>query len=343
MTDFTTARRTSQIKHVYVPESLEEHEATLAKLLPPTPTEARGSSPLQHTRPESDRKFTFDESSTPLTRSAVESLPASLDEQLIRHDSLSHTTQSLELSGASENHPDCRLLPSIEPRLTKAAALRMGLAVPHTVDRRTSSVSADTQSSRDCASKTSTSVKSLRSPTVEPRQTRASALRAGGSQTPVKSNRPLVPRHASGISSRSDTSGDYPGYKRASLDIQVASTAEPAAKPRTNRAAALRAGTWTQEVEASLKTEREARRRQSVGSTDNTPGYKRSGLQVDVKSTKQPAVAPRMSRAAALRMGLEVPSSKATPEKKTQTPLASRSEFVDIIVITLLDLSNLPI
>lgn len=324
---------------MYVPESVEEHAATLAKLLPPTPLATPDASPVVPARPESDRKFTFEEpatSSTPLTRSAVEALPEALDEQLIHHDSLSRTTQSLSISEQSDsqavdNLPACSV---VQPRPSQEAPAASKMDVHGTdahVQRRASNLSSQTCSSQ--GTDKAGSVKSSQSSSVQPRATRASTLRANGANTPLAGHsspggpRASTSRQSIGTSGRSTTTGNYPGYKRQSLDIHVASVADPAVKPRTNRAAALRAGTWTEADEEASKADREQRRRASVGSTANTPGYKRASLQLDVKSTRKPSIAPRMSRAAALRMGIALQSPKPTPEKKTESPLASKSKL----------------
>ena len=83
---------------------------------------------------------------------------------------------------------------------------------------------------------------------------------------------------------------------------------EPDFVVKQNRAAALRAG--------GEVTEQAKIRRQSCGTADrsnnpafdNIPGFKRKSM-ANVESTKQPAAPVRLSKAAALRMGVQIPES----------------------------------
>lgn len=127
--------------------------------------------------------------------------------------------------------------------------------------------------------------------TVQPRMTKAAALRMG--VTPASVSKP---RQATG----GELAGkknfiDVPGHKRSSI-IAVASTAAPIIAPRPTKASALREG-------KPLETKRS---RQSLDvppkaeTFKNIPGHKRSET-IEVSSVKEPIVKPRTNRSAALR------------------------------------------
>ena len=94
----------------------------------------------------------------------------------------------------------------------------------------------------------------------------------------------------------------------------------PDIAPRTTRAAALRAG--QDPILAKLDKPRVIpTREQQKQAFMDVPGHKRSTT-ISVASTAAPTIAPRMSRAAALRMGVATPTSpqrmqRAQSEKKT--------------------------
>ncbi|KZO97036.1 hypothetical protein CALVIDRAFT_536500 [Calocera viscosa TUFC12733] len=146
---------------------------------------------------------------------------------------------------------------------------------------------------------------------ILPRQNRASLLRTGSDQL-VPAGRP---KRIHTSDDDAVTFADVPGHKFRSVPIVVASTAPPATAPRQNRAAALRAG----QPVASLPV----RERKAV-EYDGTPGHKRSQT-FSVVSTKAPAVAPRLNRAAALRLSQGgVPGPAARAPAATSAPTAYR-------------------
>ncbi|KAG6895610.1 hypothetical protein C0993_009369 [Termitomyces sp. T159_Od127] len=81
-----------------------------------------------------------------------------------------------------------------------------------------------------------------------------------------------------------------------------ATTGSPSIVPRTTRAAALRAGERVEKTQVGPRTppSKEQLRR----AFENVPGHKRAGT-IAVASTAAPSIVPKMTRAAALRIGLE--------------------------------------
>ncbi|KAL0961136.1 hypothetical protein HGRIS_006108 [Hohenbuehelia grisea] len=89
---------------------------------------------------------------------------------------------------------------------------------------------------------------------------------------------------------------------------------EPDIKPRMSKAAALRAGI---PYEATARGPRAPPTKEQLAKTfANVPGHKRSET-IQVASTAAPTIAPRMTRAAALRLGLPVP---AAPRRQSTAP-----------------------
>ena len=93
-----------------------------------------------------------------------------------------------------------------------------------------------------------------------------------------------------------------------------ASVNNPDIIPRTTRAAALRAGQVVEKKETGPRTP--LTKAQLKQSFLDVPGHKRSDT-ITVASTAPPAIAPRMTKAASLRLGLMTPSP--SPVRRTVT------------------------
>ncbi|KAG0151534.1 hypothetical protein CROQUDRAFT_129948 [Cronartium quercuum f. sp. fusiforme G11] len=179
--------------------------------------------------------------------------------------------------------------PSSLPRMSKAAALRMGL--PWTPPPRSVSPNPD---SSPLPPRVVPAVASLNPPTVEPRATRASTLRSDSSTPLPSSSLPRVKR------SESEIFENTPGhnFRRRSLLLPVASIAEPKQQPRATRASALRAG-----VEPTPNPGSGARRGAPADQKEifeGTPGHPRAE-RFEVKATAPPEVEVRPTRASLLR------------------------------------------
>lgn len=161
-------------------------------------------------------------------------------------------------------------------------------------------------------------------PSIQPRTTKAAALRAGAIPDKAKTARYEFghkPRETVTKEERIKQFMNVPGHKRAET-IVVASTAAPTIAPRMTKAAALRLG--IKEVEKTPPRGRPssviAPKRPALADQKNTepkknsfegvPGHKRRES-VPVASTAAPIVAPRTNRSAALRAQKEAapPSS----------------------------------
>jgi len=86
-----------------------------------------------------------------------------------------------------------------------------------------------------------------------------------------------------------------------------ATHAQPDIVPRMSKAAALRAGIVIESPKRAPPT-----KERLAETFANVPGHKRAKV-ISVASTAPPVVAPRMSRAASLRLGQKVPSKPARP------------------------------
>ncbi|TDL22245.1 hypothetical protein BD410DRAFT_788978 [Rickenella mellea] len=159
-------------------------------------------------------------------------------------------------------------------------------------------------------------------PSIQPRTTRAAALRAGAPSTAPVRFTPARPRTAPSKAEIKQAFLDVPGHKRSET-IQVASTAPPVVAPRMTRAASLRQG-----KPAEVKPVRP--RAKTEGDTfDGVPGHKRR-VSIAVASVQAPTVAPRLNKSAALRAQKEAapPSSymfKAPVQTKTPGSLSRSS------------------
>ncbi|KAM0756276.1 hypothetical protein T439DRAFT_25259 [Meredithblackwellia eburnea MCA 4105] len=202
--------------------------------------------------------------------------------------------------------------PAIQPRLTKSAALRLGIAIPPRTPRtaHSSSQSAASQVSTPTTASTSAidsdatpRVKSLAAPTITPRQTKTSMRRTGSQDAEGQGATSKVRREAVGTAERSIGFENVPGHKRRE-SIQVASTAQPKIAPRLTKAAALRAG-----IEPPAQP---LARQQSTSSLDTnassaSPSKPARRESLSVKSTAPPLIVPRPTKSSALRAGNEPP------------------------------------
>lgn len=128
---------------------------------------------------------------------------------------------------------------------------------------------------------------------VQPRMTKAAALRMGISPAAIAGNKPRASSGESLAGKR--TFIDTPGHKRSTV-ISVASVAPPTIAPRATKASSLREGKPVQ-----------VQRRQSLDITraetfKGVPGHKRTDvMRVEVDSVREPTVKPRTNRSASLR------------------------------------------
>ncbi|PWN23333.1 hypothetical protein BCV69DRAFT_310799 [Microstroma glucosiphilum] len=248
--------------------------------------------------------------------------------------------------------------PAIQPRLTRAAALRMGIQLPDARIRGNKTEVSETAGPVGISGLPKATVplpKSLAEPTIKPRANRASLVRAGGGA--AASAQPTYQRPRKEV--------DYsntPGHRRNSTACSVASLAQPTIAPRQNRASLARLGagagagtgtgalrpgitatrslsmvsvdsarssaTSTQTTDRSDSRSTGARERKPVDFS-NTPGHRRDLAPTNLASLKPPAITPRTNKAAMARGGVVngsiAPSMTTSPSRVTAPTTASRS------------------
>ncbi|KAG9045748.1 hypothetical protein FS837_005705 [Tulasnella sp. UAMH 9824] len=150
-------------------------------------------------------------------------------------------------------------------------------------------------------------------PSIMPKTTRAAALRAGVEL-------PSPKRSPASQESIARTFENVPGHKRA-IAVNVASVAAPTIAPRVNRAQALRTGQIETKVDPLKRTTARApnspERLKEIFA--DVPGHKRRQT-IAVASTAPPTIAPRPTRASALRTGqgdVSPPKSRVKPRAST--------------------------
>ena len=139
--------------------------------------------------------------------------------------------------------PSTHASPDIVPRMSRAAALRVGLVDSTAQPRRRLATAESIAKTFDGVPghkrRESIPVASTAPPAVAPRMTRAASLRLGQSVEPTA----LVPKGIAKAKSTGaaplNTFEGVPGHKRRE-SIPVASTKPPTVQPRTNRSAELR-------------------------------------------------------------------------------------------------------
>ncbi|CAO1621119.1 unnamed protein product [Jaminaea pallidilutea] len=255
--------------------------------------------------------------------------------------------------------------PKVQPRLTKAAALRMGIKLPQSPVRSPKPPALEVGSmgiSGPLKEKVERP-KSLAQPAVQPRSNRATLARLGGSISDASAS------YGSSKSPLNDTKAqkaiDFPGTKGSVVRDHKAtsvSLAPPANAPRHNRVSGARAGVKekTPTTNGSCASTSTAPRSAAACSENgvtpvrerkpvdfaNTPGHRRQSLagSFNLASLKAPAIAPRSNRTAIARGGMSSAnetgrseSASATtrslsPEKenrpKRQTPSATATTSV---------------
>ncbi|POY76636.1 hypothetical protein BMF94_0228 [Rhodotorula taiwanensis] len=207
--------------------------------------------------------------------------------------------------------PSSTSKPAIQPRLTKAAALRLGLALPPPTPRR-STVQALAAPATPAAS--AATPRSLAAPAITPRMSKAAALRLGKAEPPA-STATTTPRVRQSISTAERAAMDRARRQSAAAtvgDNPPAATPKPRVEVRMSRAALLREGL---DVKAEQTRFAKPAGRASLSASTSGPvqvtsptataaGGRRSLVSADLKALREPSVAPRMTKAASLRASM---------------------------------------
>lgn len=247
--------------------------------------------------------------------------------------------------------------PAIQPRLTRAAALRMGVELPDARVRSTKPEISETALPVGISGLPKASVplpKLLAEPTIKPRANRASLARAGGGAAPSAQPTYQRPRKEVDFS-------NTPGHRRNSTVCSVASLAQPTITPRHNRASLARLGAGAgasgpgspltrslsmvsidsarSTATSTLTTDRSesratgARERKPVDFS-NTPGHRRDLGPTNLASLRPPTIAPRTNKAAMARGGVVngsiAPSMTTSPSRSTTATAMSRSTSLPV-------------
>ncbi|WVN89349.1 uncharacterized protein L203_104572 [Cryptococcus depauperatus CBS 7841] len=270
--------------------------------------------------------------STLLTSLEVESDPvlSSLASKQA-HDSLSCAA----IKSSFKAKPVPNFKDNVGPKMTKAAALRLGLNWEDVKPRRETKSREETKGTPGYKrTGLDINVPSLAAPTIAPRQTKASQLRMGG---PLST--PTSVRDRKAIAAANEARADAEKARRRRSIVLPASLASPLITPRLNKSSMLRTGIKSPEPASGIyplvRTMSnlgvvDSPRRECVQDDCNTAEV--SGTNSDkktavqpVKSLGTPSIAPRLNRTALLRAphsshaSISHPSSPVTPLKSVPT------------------------
>lgn len=161
---------------------------------------------------------------------------------------------------------------------------------------------------------------SVAKPAIQPRLSRAAALRMGVEL-------PSVPVRVTAAATPPNGPVGISGLPKSEVALPK-SLAQPTIKPRANRASLARTTGGLPPVQPSTREEQPARQRKQVDFS-NTPGHKRQsigGNSTVVASLAQPSIAPRQNRASLARAGGGTVA--ATPSKVQHRTISSPSRPV---------------
>lgn len=219
---------------------------------------------------------------------------------------------SLGSSGASfRARPAPSARPTIEPRMTKAAALRLGISLPPSTPRRsvasTSNASAVATPAQAPARRTSVvaTPRSLAKPSITPRMTKAASLRTKAEPAELEVGRkgPRAPPQPQVTAKKRQSISTA---ERAAMDrlarrhsVATAPAAGPAPAPqvqvRMSRTALLRQGVTPAPPACAAPSPAPA--------LASMPLVRRKSVPTGLKALREPARPPQTTRAASLRAG----------------------------------------
>ncbi|GAA6001051.1 hypothetical protein JCM10207_007390 [Rhodosporidiobolus poonsookiae] len=221
---------------------------------------------------------------------------------LLSAPSLTRVTSNISSSSAVSSETSFRArpapssTPSVQPRMTKAAALRLGIALPPTTPRRSSEASTAASEAAPPLPRAVPLPKSLAAPSIAPRMTKSASLRTG-QDAPASMQRPAKRQS---ISTAERAAMDRLARRHS---IQVPSlSAEPAVAVRLSRAALLRQGKEVPPTTPRLSRQSSATSTEELRPPSST-ATKRPSLSANLKALREPVLAPRSTRSSALRAG----------------------------------------
>ncbi|GAA5970185.1 hypothetical protein JCM11641_000303 [Rhodosporidiobolus odoratus] len=281
-------------------EGFEDEEPGITAGLPEQGLEA------EDTQDDSGAEAAGDSAGAYVDEEQDDAVPGVESPSLLSAPTLSRMASTLSSTSATSSNPSSSSFrarpaptgePTVQPRLTKAAALRLGISVPPTTPRRTSS---ETPSSADAASvpRVVPTPKSLAASSIAPRMTKSASLRTGQGQEASSSSQTPRPAKRQSISTAERAAMDRAARRHS---IQVPSlTAQPAIEVRLSRAAMLRQG-----LELPPTTPRLSRQSSATSAEEpkTTMSAASRRVSVDLKALREPTLAPRSTRSSALRTG----------------------------------------
>ncbi|BGO97828.1 hypothetical protein NBRC10513v2_001824 [Rhodotorula toruloides] len=192
-----------------------------------------------------------------------------------------------------------------QPRLTKAAALRLGVSLPPSTPRRSTITPSETgtsDASSQAPSRAAVSTpKSLAAPAITPRLTKTAALRTG--QTPAALDTTAAkPRVRQSISTAERAARDRQQRRHSVATTAPSAPPAPAVEVRMSRAAMLR--------QAIALPPTTPRRAPPASTKENRPSSSMSAssgrasiVSSELKALREPSITPRMTKSVALRNG----------------------------------------
>ncbi|GAA6026928.1 hypothetical protein JCM8097_005970 [Rhodosporidiobolus ruineniae] len=234
-------------------------------------------------------------------------LDASTSPSLLSAPTLSRTTSNLSAASSSSNpssssfraRPAPSSKPSIQPRLSKTAALRLGISLPPTAPRRQSSETSTSDAARPpSVARVVPTPKSLAAPSIAPRMTKTASLRSGQDAS-APTPKP-VKRHSMGTAERAAMDRLA---RRHSVAAGVTPAPEPAVAVRMSRAAMLRQSKDVPPPAPRLSRQSSATSADELVKPASSTATKRLSLSANLKSLREPLVAPRSTRSSTLRNG----------------------------------------
>lgn len=314
--DFATAQAMEDLSVEYAQRADEEEEAANQSYDPPTEAEESLGTLEVHTNDvaaaEEDGCVVVDESSL-VFNEAGEAFDAKTGAEVALEEELLPTVGTTTSRDAPTGRkvfkarpiPASVATPKIQPRLSRAAALRMGVELPAVPVRKVAAAADQGPVGISGMPKADVAVpRSLAEPSIKPRANRASMARAGpGGMGASSASRTSS---ASPVRARKEVDfGNTPGHKRQSIGgaSAIASLAKPTIAPRQNRASLARTGGPAPASQRAVGP-RPSSSSTSAGSS-SSPGKPSAPRQsFNLASLKPPTIAPRSNRAAVARGGV---------------------------------------
>lgn len=264
---------------------------------------------------------------------------------------LSHlsSTQSASASNGFKARPapPSSSKPAIQPRMTKAAALRLGIALPPATPRRSTTLNGPSPAAVAAAPTPQASratPRSLGQPAITPRLTKAAALRLGQPDPSAATSLTTTPRVRQSISTAERAALDR-ARRQSALGTATSTTTTTTrgakvVEVRMSRAALLRQGLDASAPppssvnrakgvitagRASLSSSMSGPSTAAASGRPSTTGPGLGPVSADLKALREPAIAPRMTKAASLRTGGGGAGAKGAAAGRPSLLLASSS------------------